>query len=384
MYTVYSFSCSIGSVSADTVSSGTGLNSPGVKLSSLNLLCPFFNHPLEDSTDVGEEDSFLGQTSANAPASSSTFSYFSSPATTSDPFASIGQSPCPPSALSAAHTASGAVSAPNSISMAPTPPPPAFTGSQINPPPQVFGGAVYQSPVGRHTPPPTTMTPPPPQMQPQSHNPYRHTPTSSRASPYIPAPEILPPAHTPQQNPYALSSPPQMFPPPGPTFSTVVIARPHFNFCSVAKIMQCNVSDHQTNSNNLKKSFLKKKKKKLFAEYKKAISTNQWHRRLEFPSGETIVMHNPKVIVQFQPSSVPDEWGTTQDGQTRPRVVKRGIDDDHDEVPDGELPTVDHLVFMVHGIGPVCDLRFRSMIECRKCCFSSCCGGAGQRGRGGI
>ncbi|MED6287514.1 S23-interacting protein, partial [Characodon lateralis] len=103
---------------------------------------------------------------------------------------------------------------------------------------------------------------------------------------------------------------------------------------------------------------------KLETEYKKAVSTNQWHRRLEFPSGETIVMHNPKVIVQFQPSSMPDEWGTTQDGQTRPRVVKRGIDDDHDEVPDGELPTVDHLVFMVHGIGPVCDLRFRSMIEC--------------------
>lgn len=103
---------------------------------------------------------------------------------------------------------------------------------------------------------------------------------------------------------------------------------------------------------------------KLEAEYKKAVSTNQWHRRLEFPSGETIVMHNPKVIVQFQPSSIPDEWGTTQDGQTRPRVVKRGTDDDHDEVPDGELPKVDHLVFMVHGIGPVCDLRFRSMVEC--------------------
>lgn len=42
-----------------------------------------------------------------------------------------------------------------------------------------------------------------------------------------------------------------------------------------------------------------------------------------------------KVIVQFQPSSVPDEWGTTQDGQTRPRVVKRGIDDNLDEIPDG-------------------------------------------------
>ena len=30
----------------------------------------------------------------------------------------------------------------------------------------------------------------------------------------------------------------------------------------------------------------------------------------------------------------------------------------------GELAKVDHLVFMVHGIGPVCDLRFRSMVEC--------------------
>lgn len=99
------------------------------------------------------------------------------------------------------------------------------------------------------------------------------------------------------------------------------------------------------------------------------MSTNQWHRRLEFPSGETIVMHNPKVnplplinplliglatfavvslnrclpvlcwqvIVQFQPSSIPDEWGTTPDGQTRPRVVKRGIDDDLDEVTDGRF-----------------------------------------------
>ncbi|MEQ2188795.1 hypothetical protein GOODEAATRI_018572 [Goodea atripinnis] len=74
---------------------------------------------------------------------------------------------------------------------------------------------------------------------------------------------------------------------------------------------------------------------------------------------ESKTVGTSKELVQFQPSSMPDEWGTTQDGQTRPRVVKRGIDDDHDEVPD-----VDHLVFMVHGIGPVCDLRFRSMIEC--------------------
>uniref|UniRef100_A0A3Q1F6F9 SEC23 interacting protein n=2 Tax=Acanthochromis polyacanthus TaxID=80966 RepID=A0A3Q1F6F9_9TELE len=403
----------------------------------------------EDSTDVGEEDSFLGQTSGNG-AAPSTFNYFSSPVTSSDPFASIGQTPCPPPALSTAPTTTGPVSVPSSVNMAPAPPP----ASQMNPATSVFGGAVYQSPLGRHTPPPTSMTPPPPQMQPQSYNPYRHTPTSSRASPYIPAPEILPPTHTPQQNPYSLSSPPQTFPMSGPTFTTpppthiqgppptastagaVVPAgpmmpynynvyeavQPHWFYCKQVESKSVWLPFSIIDSLQLEETYnsvqpdpenvivrtdggrydvqlydrmrtavfweeeptevrrcswfykgdtdsrfvpySEEFSDKLETEYKKAVSTNQWHRRLEFPSGETIVMHNPKVIVQFQPSSIPDEWGTTQDGQTRPRVVKRGIDDDHDEVPDGELPKVDHLVFMVHGIGPVCDLRFRSMIEC--------------------
>uniref|UniRef100_A0A669CEW1 SEC23 interacting protein n=1 Tax=Oreochromis niloticus TaxID=8128 RepID=A0A669CEW1_ORENI len=371
-----------------------------------------------DSTDVGEEDSFVGQTSGNGHPPS-TFSYFSSPITSTDPFASIGQSPCPPTVLSAAPTTTGHVSVPSSISMVPPQPPPA--SSQINPTPPMFGSA----------------------MQPQSHNPYRHTPTSSRASPYIPAPEILPPTHTPQQNPYLVSSPPQTFPPSGPMYTKVTTTtgavvpavpmmpynynvyepvQPHWFYCKQVESKSVWLPFSIFDSLQLEETYnsvqpdpesvivrtdggrydvqlydrirtavyweeeptevrrctwfykgdtdsrfipySEEFSDKLEAEYKKAVSTNQWHRRLEFPSGETIVMHNPKVIVQFQPSCVPDEWGTTQDGQTRPRVVKRGIDDDHDEVPDGELSTVDHLVFMVHGIGPVCDLRFRSMIEC--------------------
>lgn len=48
--------------------------------------------------------------------------------------------------------------------------------------------------------------------------------------------------------------------------------------------------------------------------------------------------------MQFQPSAMPDEWGTTQDGQTRPRVVKRGVDDDQDEVPDGKSVFCSHFL----------------------------------------
>lgn len=169
---------------------------------------------------MGEEDSFLGQVSSNEPPPS-TFSYFSGPVTSSDPFSSIGQSPFPPATLSTASTTASQVSASSSVAMAAGPP---AQGSQLNPAPPLYGSAVYQSPMGRHTPPPNTMTPPPMQMQTQSLNPYRHTPTSSRANPYIPAPEILPPTHTSQQNPYTLSSPSQIFQPSGPSFTKVQLS----------------------------------------------------------------------------------------------------------------------------------------------------------------
>ena len=75
------------------------------------------------------------------------------------------------------------------------------------------------------------------------------------------------------------------------------------------------------------------------------------------------MMHSPHVIVQFQENSKPDEWGNAQGDQMRPRVVKRGIDD-FERVEEGEGMDIDHVVFVVHGIGSMCDLRFRDIIEC--------------------
>lgn len=39
--------------------------------------------------------------------------------------------------------------------------------------------------------------------------------------------------------------------------------------------------------------------------------------------------------------------------------MKRGIDEFN--IEDGEAEQVDHLMFMVHGIGSACDLKFRSV-----------------------
>ncbi|KAJ8005690.1 hypothetical protein DPEC_G00120540 [Dallia pectoralis] len=98
--------------------------------------------------------------------------------------------------------------------------------------------------------------------------------------------------------------------------------------------------------------------------YMIAVTLDEWKRKLEFPSGETVILHNPKLFMQYQPVSMQDEWVSSPSEQTRPRTVKRSVDNIIAEIPDGEPEQIDHLVFMVHGIGPACDIRFRSIIQC--------------------
>ncbi|KAJ1140024.1 hypothetical protein NDU88_006385 [Pleurodeles waltl] len=428
----------------------------------------------DDVTEVGEEDSFLGQTSTATTHAPPTFSYFSQAPGNNDPFASIGQPPLGPTGpsvtsapFSKAHTSMAVASFSGQTMPASQVPsmPPTLGGPSV---PQIGTGTystVSQS-VSQNLPPSSAMTSTGSTQQ--GYNPYRHTNLSSRANPYITPPQLqhgqvpgqMPshpsqpptfsapsqmyhsaPASMPQPShtPPLMPPPPpmqaqqsQQFPrpagplvqPPPPLFlqNQYEPIQPHWFYCKQVESKQVwmpfSVLDSVTMEEvynsvqpdpesvvlstdggrydvylydrtrkavywNEEESevrrctwfykgdtdsrfvpYTEEFSEKLEIEYKKAVIGNQWHKRLEFASGETIVMHNPKVIVQFQPSSVPDEWGTTQDGQTRPRVVKRGIDDDHDEIPDGEVPAVDHLVFMVHGIGPVCDLRFRSIVEC--------------------
>ncbi|XP_034450570.1 phospholipase DDHD2 isoform X2 [Hippoglossus hippoglossus] len=98
--------------------------------------------------------------------------------------------------------------------------------------------------------------------------------------------------------------------------------------------------------------------------YMIAVTLDEWKTKLDFPTGETVILHNPKLIMQYQPIGMQDEWMTSPSEQTQPRTVKRGVDNISVEIPEGEPEKVDHLVFMVHGIGPACDLRFRSIIQC--------------------
>ncbi|XP_040394493.1 phospholipase DDHD2 isoform X2 [Cygnus olor] len=98
--------------------------------------------------------------------------------------------------------------------------------------------------------------------------------------------------------------------------------------------------------------------------YMIAVTLDEWKKKLESPSREIIILHNPKLMVHYHPVATSDDWGSTPTEQGRPRTVKRGVENIAVEIPNGEPLQIDHLVFVVHGIGPACDIRFRSIVQC--------------------
>ncbi|XP_065515274.1 phospholipase DDHD2 [Lathamus discolor] len=98
--------------------------------------------------------------------------------------------------------------------------------------------------------------------------------------------------------------------------------------------------------------------------YMTAVTQDEWKKKLESPSREIIILHNPKLMVHYHPAAPSDDWGSTPTEQGRPRTVKRGVENIAAEIPNGEPLQIDHLVFVVHGIGPACDIRFRSIVQC--------------------
>lgn len=92
-----------------------------------------------------------------------------------------------------------------------------------------------------------------------------------------------------------------------------------------------------------------------------SVATGRWHERLELPGRQSVVMHSASVMVQLPACGEAEDWGSAQ--EARPRSVKRGLEGV--ACPEeGESPRVDHVVFVVHGVGSACDLRLRPVEEC--------------------
>ncbi|CAH0388447.1 unnamed protein product [Bemisia tabaci] len=99
-------------------------------------------------------------------------------------------------------------------------------------------------------------------------------------------------------------------------------------------------------------------------EYKQAVLTNSWSRRITLPNEDEIVIHSPTAIVHHSKNisfSNLATWDSNTPVQLQPKIVKRGLDEFN--IAEGEPEKVDHLLFLVHGIGSFCDLKFRPVIE---------------------
>ncbi|XP_049311363.1 mucin-17 [Bactrocera dorsalis] len=96
-------------------------------------------------------------------------------------------------------------------------------------------------------------------------------------------------------------------------------------------------------------------------EYKQAVESGEWHKKIVLSMNEQVTFHGPTVIVHFQQQQSSDAWGGTTQTTTRPRVVKRDLEEF--SIEQGESQRVDHLLLMVHGIGDACDLKLRSVDE---------------------
>jgi len=103
---------------------------------------------------------------------------------------------------------------------------------------------------------------------------------------------------------------------------------------------------------------------KLEKEYLSMLSKGIYNIRVDVAPREFVLFHNPNVLVHYVSNAGENIDWTGEDSKVRPKVVKRGILEFQDEIDKGEPDEVDHLVFVVPGIGPVADMRMRSIVEC--------------------
>uniref|UniRef100_A0A8C7VCD7 DDHD domain containing 2 n=1 Tax=Oncorhynchus mykiss TaxID=8022 RepID=A0A8C7VCD7_ONCMY len=82
--------------------------------------------------------------------------------------------------------------------------------------------------------------------------------------------------------------------------------------------------------------------------YMISVTLNDWTRKLEFPTGETVVLSTVYLSDTILLSLVP-AWFVYP-------ICVVGHS--------GEPYQVDHLVFMVHGVGPACDIQLRGVVQC--------------------
>jgi len=111
---------------------------------------------------------------------------------------------------------------------------------------------------------------------------------------------------------------------------------------------------------------------KLEQIYYDVLMNGKWNQRIELNSlkQEMIIFYSYNSIIHYELNDdhIKDEWNTVNESPVKPRTVSRELTIDELEkydvcLKDDELYEVDHLVFLVHGVGAICDFRLRTIKE---------------------
>lgn len=82
---------------------------------------------------------------------------------------------------------------------------------------------------------------------------------------------------------------------------------------------------------------------------------HSWHVKHSLNEGNVIVIFHNSNHMSYEIKSPTHEI----------RILKRGLPETFlEQIPSDEKETIQHVCFVVHGIGAACDIKFRSLIEC--------------------
>lgn len=102
----------------------------------------------------------------------------------------------------------------------------------------------------------------------------------------------------------------------------------------------------------------------LESNYRDCFASNTWNRRVDLALHEFVVFYAADSIYHYIAETTDqDGWGAMMETNMRPRYAYRGLWLTNSQIERDECGTIDHVIFMVHGIGNFCDISFRKLVE---------------------
>ena len=102
----------------------------------------------------------------------------------------------------------------------------------------------------------------------------------------------------------------------------------------------------------------------LYSFRSECFTNNVWNRRVDLASHEFVIFYAADSVYHYiSETTNQDGWGAMMETHMTPRYAYRGVWLTNAQKERDEAAPVEHVVFMVHGIGDFCDISFRKLVD---------------------